>query len=128
MTDEQILKAANWCIQFENNIVLCGKNDEKFTLALQTMQTVRQVLKDYNRQKAEIERLQAMVNAELDTIHKLGDDYESELEKEQEIRAETIKEFGKMLIDKAENGIVCAMDIVDYVFETLQALKGGGKE
>ena len=57
-----------------------------------------------NRQKAEIERLQAMVNAELDTIHKLGDDYERALEEEQErvkkAKAEAIKEFAERL--KAE--------------------------
>lgn len=127
MTDKEIEKALEWCDRFETNIVFNGKGDEKCVQALQMMVVIKHSLKEYNRQKAEIERLQALADAELDTIHKLGDDYESELEKEQEIRAETIKEFGKMLIDKAENGIVCAMDIVDYVFEATQALKGGGK-
>jgi hypothetical protein len=37
--------------------VLSGRSGEKFTLALQAMQTVRRVIKDYSRQKAEIERL-----------------------------------------------------------------------
>ena len=57
MTDEQIISALEWCEHFENNLVLSGKIGEKFTLALQALQTIRQVLKDFNRQKAEIERL-----------------------------------------------------------------------
>ena len=48
-------------------------------------------------QRAEIEKLQAMVSAELDTIHDLGDDYERVLEEEQEFvkkaKAEAIEEF-----------------------------------
>lgn len=57
MKDNENLKALEWCEQFENNVVMCGKNGEKFTYALQMMQIIKQALKDYNRQKAEIERL-----------------------------------------------------------------------
>ena len=60
--------------------------------------------KQVAEQKAEIERLQAVVDAELDTIHKLGDDYERLQEEEKEFvktaKAEAIKE----LEDKFKKG------------------------
>lgn len=34
-----------------------------------------------------------------------------------EIRNEAIREFGHLLIDKAENNVIYAMDIPDYVKE-----------
>ena len=58
MTDNDIIKALEWCELFADNIVFSNKKGEKYTFALQSLQTITQVLKDYNRQKAEIERLQ----------------------------------------------------------------------
>lgn len=91
-TDNEIIKALEWCEQFENNVVMCGRHGEKYTYTLQMMQIIKQALKDYNLQKAmidgliagqetlqkalcdknaEIERLQSMNQAKLDTIHDL---------------------------------------------------------
>lgn len=51
--------------------------------------------------KAEIKRLQALADAELDSIHALGDDYERLLEEESELvekaRIEAINEFAEKL-------------------------------
>ena len=56
MKDSDIIKALEWCEQFENNIALCGNFGEKHRRALQVMQLIKLVLKDYTRQKAEIEK------------------------------------------------------------------------
>ena len=39
-----------------------------------------------------------------------------------DVKSEAVKEFGHMLIDKAENGVIYAMDIPDYVIEMGQVL------
>ena len=53
MTDEQIIKALEWCEQFENNIVFQGNGDEKCVQALQMMVVIKHALKNYNRLIAE---------------------------------------------------------------------------
>ena len=55
MRDNLIADAIEWCEQFENNIVLKGSGDEKCVQALQMMVVIKHALKDYTRQKAEIE-------------------------------------------------------------------------
>ena len=89
-----------------------------------------------NRQQTEIEILIRKKEALRDEIaeqqaeiQRLKDAYivYEETTGLKQAKAEAIKEFGKLLIDKAENGIVWAVDIVDYVFEATQALKGGGE-
>ena len=59
MTEAEIMKALEWCEMFTDNIVLSSKKGEKFTFALQSLQTIKQVLKDYNRKNAEIETARA---------------------------------------------------------------------
>lgn len=86
MTEAEIMKALEWCELFTDNLVLSSKKGEKFTFALQSLQTIEQVLKDYNRKNAEIERLQSMNQAKLDMIHDLREEIET-------ARAEAIKEF-----------------------------------
>ena len=39
-------------------------------------------------------------------------------------KSEAVKEFGHMLIDKAENSVIYAMDIPDYVIEMAGAMDG----
>ena len=65
MTDNEIIKALEWCNQFENNIVFNGNGDEKCVQALQMMVVIKQALNEFNRQKAEVDELQHR-NAELD--------------------------------------------------------------
>ena len=63
---------------------------------------------EINRLNAEIERLQSIVNAELDTIHDLGDDYERALKEGQELvktaKSEAIKEFAVRLKENMQWG------------------------
>ena len=62
---------------------------------------VLELAQRYEQAMAEVERLKAVANAELDTIHALGDDYERALEAEQELvrttRANAIHEFAGIL-------------------------------
>ena len=82
MTDNEIIKALEWCEQFEDNIVLSGVRGNKLISALQTMQTVKHVLKDYNRKKAEIrETRRDLLNEIISLKHQL-----------ETARAEAIKE------------------------------------
>ena len=90
MTDEEIIKAWEWCEMFTDNIVLSNKKGEKFTFALQSLQTIKQVLKDYNRQKAEIERLRTS-NDVLIMAKELCKGWE------ERAKAEAVKEFAERL-------------------------------
>ena len=73
------------------------------------------------RLKDEIEHQKAIAEAELDSIHKLGDDYEKVLEDELKhirwAKVEAVKEVGKLLIDKCHDGIICAVDVLDIVVD-----------
>lgn len=103
MTEAEIMKAFN--------IVLSNKKGEKFTFALQSLQTIKQVLKDYNRINAEIERLEKnLKEAHLDIkehlaeIERLKDKYSiiyaPKGRIQDEARAEAIKEFAERLKEK----------------------------
>lgn len=92
MTDNEIKKALEQCGVSNCLGCPCNTCDEN-CLDLLTPAALDLI----NRQQAEIERLKAMVDAELDTIHDLGDDYERVLEEEceliQKTRMEAIEEF-----------------------------------
>ena len=84
MTDEQIIMALE--IHSNDKYDNCegcpylqGDSCEGFA---KYSKPFRDVLDLINRQKAEIEKLQAEKEAMLDTIHKLGDDYAEALKKE----------------------------------------------
>lgn len=64
MIDNEIIKALEWCEQFEHNIVFKGNGDEKCVQALQMMVVIKHALKEYNRQKAKIERLQKAIKVQ----------------------------------------------------------------
>lgn len=97
---------------FENELSLC------FECTAIPKTFCEAVIDLINRKNAEIERLQAMVNAELDTIHDLGDDYERALEEEQELvkkaRTEAIKEFAVRL-KKKTYPFPCAIGVENAV-------------
>lgn len=68
MTDNEIIKALEWCEHFENNIVFKGSGDEKCVQALQMMVVIKHALRNYNRQQAEIERLQKQPVADAEEV------------------------------------------------------------
>lgn len=79
MNDSEIIKALECCSKGNINdcvdcpfVEQCEKDESLSGIALDLI----------NRQKAQIEELQAEKEAMLDTIHKLGDDYAEALEKE----------------------------------------------
>lgn len=57
LTDSEIVKALEWCEQITDNIITSNVKGTKFTFALQSLYTIKQVLKDYNRLQAEVEEL-----------------------------------------------------------------------
>lgn len=81
MTDNEIIKALEWCEQFENNIVFKGSGDERCVQALQRMVVIKHALKEYNRQKAEIERLRK-ANESFSCMGKMYSEIKSEARKE----------------------------------------------
>ena len=87
----------------------------------------KNLLAEIEKLKAEIEKLKAAADAELDTIHNLGDDYERVLEEEaqhiREAKIEAVKELGNKLIDNCHKGVISAADIFDIVYGYVK--KGG---
>lgn len=85
----------------------------------------KNLMAENEKLKAEIKKLKAAAEAELDTIHDLGDDYERVLEEEsqhiREAKIEAVKELGKKLIDNSHRGVISAADIVDIVFEYVES-------
>lgn len=78
----------------------CGK--EHFQLA-KWLEELKDSREKINRQKAEIERYKGVIKI-------LENDVAT-------AKSEAIKEFAHLIIDKAENGVIHAMDIPDYVQE-----------
>ncbi len=80
--------------------------------------------KTIERQNAEIENLKKFC---YDFSETLSDNYKkAELEKWEAVdkaKFEAYKEFGHLLIDKAENGVIHTMDIPDYVREVTEKTK-----
>lgn len=137
MTDEEIIKAlpmvaygghfCNKCkYKYEKGECRCGlkgcritrnaldlinrlqaKNKELDDKLVIHKGTIDWQAKEINRQKAEIERLRKEHRLNLLT----------QLPIARKIKAEAIKEFAHLLIDKAKKGVIYAMDIPDYVKE-----------
>lgn len=102
LTDIEIEKALECC--FNRDFEDCKECplENEFDELFSCMNTRNRLTLDYiNRLKAENERLQAVADAELDTIHDMGEDYERVLEEEpmliQKAKAEAIKEFAERL-------------------------------
>ena len=98
MTDDEIIEGLECCCtvngvgckecpQYELHSAMCIKNIMNKALDL------------INRQRAEIENLRAIIDAELDTIHDLGDDYERAIEAEGMHIKKAIKEFAERLCE-----------------------------
>ena len=81
----------------------------------------QRLIAEKERLTEELEHQKAIASAELDSKHKLGDDYAKVLEDEQkhirEAKIEAVKEFGKMLMDKCCYGVICAEDILETVVD-----------
>lgn len=77
MSDEQIIKALSEMLYAGNSCVTCkydnGRGDDRCGLC--GCKIARSAVDLINRQKAQIEELQAEKEALIDTIHKLGNDY-----------------------------------------------------
>ena len=117
LTDSEIVKALEWCEHYENNIVSVWKSDKKYTLALQTMQTIKNVLKDFNRLQAENESL-FLKNQKL-LITMLWGNKKDKKTFLNQIKAEAYKEFAKKLKHKAINIGVNDSIVSTYAIDNL---------
>ena len=127
MTDAEIVKAWEWCEHFENNIVLKGKGDEKCVQALQVMGIVRNVLKDYERQKAEIERLEKARQKQAQFLgEERGQKYEL-INKITKAKAEARKEFAERLINIAVGKWTEKVSVAD-IDNLLEEMEGEDRE
>ena len=99
MTDNEIVKALDWCEQFENNIVFKGSGDEKCIQALQMMMVMKHALRNYHSQKAEIERCQKVAEKVLLEVRKAKELYYKDIST---AKAEAIKEFAERLKDECD--------------------------
>lgn len=100
MTDNDNIKALEWCEQFENNIVFRGNGDKKCVQALQVLVVIKHALKEYNRQQAEIERLnKKLIEQELknNMLYETSKEVKSETVKEVTEKLKSI--FGEWLYD-----------------------------
>lgn len=119
MTDNEIIKVVACCIKDDcencpysaSGLFECGEHFNEDVLNL------------INRQKAEIERLNDNL---INKCIYLSDDETTEycvngpcpkFKTEAQIKVETVKEFAKFLVDKAENGVISIVDLPDYVKE-----------
>ena len=112
MTDNEIIKALEWCELFENNIVFKGSGDEKCIQALKMMVVIKHALRNYHSQKAEIERL------------------ERHTKMHYEIIAEAIKEFAERLkgakkysVERHENIVPVA--VIDWIVQEMAGDNNG---
>ena len=105
LTEAEIMKALEWCELVTDNIVLSNKKGEKFPFALQSLQTIKQVLKDYNLKNAEIERLKKAIKVQ--EIMLDNQDYAIK-----KAKAEAIKEFA----ERVKEGFDDCRRVNDYVY------------
>lgn len=105
MTETEIMKSLGWCELVTDNIVLSNKKGENFLFALQSLQTIKQVLKDYNLKNAEIERLKKAIKVQ--EIMLDNQDYAIK-----KAKAEAIKEFA----ERVKEGFDDCRRVNDYVY------------
>ena len=103
MTDNEIIKALEWLERLKRD-----------TDVSEWAESLEIILNEYNRQKAEIEKLKAENEVMKTNCNSM---YVSMPNMAKAERTEAIKWFAKMLIDKSENGIIRISDIPDYVKE-----------
>jgi hypothetical protein len=124
MADNEIIKGgSDWHknFYFLELVKIIDKLEEQKNTIFRTIdrQTIAETIEFLKKQNAEIERLQAMVDAELDTIHNLGDDYERVLEEENELvktaKTEAIKEFANLIKRRLNSNTSRGAYLIDIV-------------
>lgn len=104
MSEKLIISAFEYLIKNEEETAPIFKQEifeETLKLLRQQQDHIAGLNTSLQMAKAEIKRLQAVADAELDSIHALGDDYERLLKEESELvekaRIEAINEFAEKL-------------------------------
>lgn len=96
MTDDEIIEGLECCFKNRKPCKKCPFYNMEQCNELLVGEFVYNLI---NRQRAEIENLRAIIDAELDTIHDLGDDYERLIEDEGMHIKKAIKEFAERLCE-----------------------------
>lgn len=117
-TDNEIIKGLKLCTNKEEKYCKdCPFIDEMNCVNLLT----KHALDLTNRRQAEIERLQGLLDGWKTEAYKVADEkdklYCEAVERVKAVKSEVVAEFGKFLIDKAENGVIDVTNIPDYVQE-----------
>ena len=117
LTDEQIIKALECCSKpttASDRCSICPKRDEPFGCSIRLSNEALDLI---NRLQAENEQLNAKLEKWLDKYNDKNIEIVKLKHDIQTAKTEAYKELGKILIDKSENGVISASDIVDIVVE-----------
>ena len=116
MTDEEIIKAFKVCyIDRNKDCSECPfKGEDGECMDMEDSNLLEEVGYLLDRQMAEIERLNKILENRGEICKLCEGKY---TEKIKHAKSEAYKEFAHLLIDKAKKGVICAMDIPDYVKE-----------
>lgn len=106
MNPNEIKKALECCGIYHNCLDCVYNFSDVSSIACLTS-LMTDTLAYINQLEAEVERLKKVEANILDVMR----------ENIEQTKSEAIKEFGKFLIDKSENGVISASDIPDYVVE-----------
>lgn len=121
LTDNETIKALEWCEQFEHNIVFKGNGDEKCVQALQMMVVIKHALKEYNRQKAENKDLFYKLTGVMHSVDKWLDG--DELKGDEVRRACTMREKLLRITEQQKAEIEELRANYNYLFKTMPHMK-----
>ncbi len=105
MDDLSIIKAIENCIEDE---MYCS---EQCPMQMEHIETTRYCM------LALLGKCLDLINRKDARIGELEAENERLLQKLQQVKSEAYREFAHMVVDKAQKGIIYAMDIPDYVVE-----------
>lgn len=122
MTDNEIIKALECCKTGRCISGKCAFYSESKDVGECMDELVNHSFDLINRQKAEIEKLKSEKEAIDDFINPLP--FKTSFDFAKKVKSESIREFGKFLIDKSKNGMVSIADIPEYVNEMTEGKNG----
>ena len=145
MTDNEIIKAYQWCVQFLINLAVCNNGKKKYAIAFENVSVIKRILRDYDRQQEEkkamlahIDCLQAeneRLNEEICIQHKIIDERGAEVlrhdrcirtlhEKLETAKAEAIKGCVFKIKDQIKNNSTISAEwLREYLDKILEEME-----
>lgn len=116
LTDNEIIQALSDLVKSTERIKHGGTKK-----VIVGAEFLKDMLNFINRQQAKIERLRGLLDGWKTEAYKVADEkdklYCEAVERVKTVKSEAVAEFGKFLIDKAENGVIDVTNIPEYVIE-----------